>query len=48
MDFNNIFDKLKNRIWTPTSDFEMVEMIEKAYISETIDDDEKELLLDLL
>lgn len=48
MDFDAIVDRLKNRIWIPMSDAEAVDMIIKANMDGSIDDEEKELLLDLV
>lgn len=48
MDFDNIFDRLKNRIWMPMSDMDAVDMIINSYVDGNIDDEEKELLLDLV
>lgn len=48
INFNEIFDRLRNRIWIPISDEEMVDMIVNAHMSGTIDGEERELLLDLL
>lgn len=48
MDFDALFNRLKNRIWSPISDEEIVDMIIKAYMSKNINDEEKELLLDMV
>ncbi len=37
MDFDAIFDRLKNRIWIPMSDVEAVDMIAKANMDSNID-----------
>lgn len=46
--FNEIFDRIRNRIWIPISDTELVEMIVIANMNGTIDDEEKELLLEMI
>lgn len=48
MNFDEIFDRLKNRIWLPMADMGAVDMIVKAHMNGDIDDEEKELLLDLV
>lgn len=48
MNFDNIFDRLKNRGWSPMSDMDAVDMIIKSYIEGDIDEEEKDLLLDLV
>lgn len=48
MDFNSIFQRLHNRIWNPLSDTDAVDMIVEAYMNGNIDDEEKEMLLDLV
>ena len=48
MDFEAIFRRLRNRIWSPMSDMEAVDMIVEVHMKGNIDDDEKEMLLDLV
>jgi len=48
MNFDEIFERLKNRIWLPMSETEAVDMIVKSHMNGDIDDEEKELLLDLV
>lgn len=48
MEFDVIYERLKNRIWKPLSDAEAVDMIVESYMNEDIDNEEKEMLLDLV
>ena len=48
MDFNSIFERLRNRIWNPLSETDAVDMIVDSYMNGNIDDEEKEMLLDLV
>lgn len=48
MNFDNILDRLHNRIWAPMSDMDAVDMIINSYVHGYIDDEEKEMLLDLV
>lgn len=48
MKFDNILDRLHNRIWAPMSDMDAVDMIINSYVHGYIDDEEKEMLLDLV
>ncbi|MDE6053392.1 MAG: hypothetical protein K2G55_06475 [Lachnospiraceae bacterium] len=48
MNFDEIFDRLKNRVWIPMSNMDAVDMIINSYVDGNIDDEEKELLLDLV
>ena len=48
MDFDAIFNRIRNRVWVPISNEEMVDIIVNAYMSQIIDDEEKELLLDMV
>ena len=48
MEFNDIFLRLRNRVWSPMSDMDAVDMIIESYMDGYIDDDEKEILLDLV
>ena len=42
MNFDEIFDRIRNRTWIPISDTELVDMIVNANMNGTIDDEEKE------
>lgn len=48
MNFDEIFDKIRNRTWIPISDTELVDMIVNANMNGTIDDEEKDLLLEMV
>lgn len=48
MNFDDIFARLKNRIWLPMSEMDAVDMIVEANLNGNIDDEEKEMLLDLV
>ncbi|WP_182426983.1 hypothetical protein [Clostridium sp. AF34-10BH] len=48
MNFDEIFDKIRNRTWIPISDTELVNMIVNANMNGTIDDEEKDLLLEMV
>ena len=48
MNFDEIFERLRNRTWLPMADMDAVDMIVKSHMNGDIDDDEKELLLDLV
>ena len=48
MNFDEIFDRIGNRTWIPISDTELVDMIVNANMNGTIDDEEKELLLEMV
>ena len=50
MDFDELFDMLKNRkqSYYPMSDTEVVDIIVKSYMDGSIDDEEKEMLIDLV
>lgn len=48
MSFDEIVERLKNRIWLPMSEADAVDMIVKANMNGNIDDEEKEMLLDLV
>ena len=48
MNFHEIFDRIRNRIWIPISDAELVDMIVEAHMKGTIDNEEKELLLEMV
>lgn len=48
MNFDNILDRLHNRIWAPMSKMDAVDMIINSYVDGYIDDEEKEMLLDLV
>lgn len=50
MNFDELFDMLKNRKQShyPMSDTDAVDMIVKSYMDGNIDDEEKEMLLDLV
>lgn len=48
MVFNDICERLKNRVWAPMDDGDAIDMIIDAYCNEEIDEDEKEMLLDLV
>lgn len=43
MNFDNILDRLRNRIWAPMSEMDAVDMIINSWVHEYIDDEEKEL-----
>ncbi len=46
--FNEILDRLKNRIWIPMSEAEAVDKISESFMNDEIDEEEKEMLLDLV
>lgn len=48
MNFDEIFDRIRNRTWIPISDTELVDMIVNANMNGTIDDEEKDLLLEMV
>ena len=48
MCFEDIVDRLKNRAWIPMADMDAVDMIVDSYMDGIIDEDEKEMLLDLV
>ena len=48
MDFDAIIERLKNRLWIPMSDTDAVDMIMESYMNGNIDEEEKEILLDLV
>ena len=48
MNFDEIFDKIRNRTLIPISDTELVDMIVNANMKGTIDDEEKDLLLEMV
>ena len=50
MNFDELFDMLKNRKQShyPMSDTDVVDIIVKSYTDGSIDDEEKEMLLDLV
>lgn len=48
MNFDEIFDRIRNRTWIPIFDTELVDMIVNANMNGTIDDEEKELLLEMV
>ena len=45
---DEIFDRIRNRTWIPISDTELVDMIVNANMNGTIDDEEKDLLLEMV
>lgn len=48
MTFNDIFERIRSRIWISISDTELVDMILNAYDAGNIDEEEKELLLNMV
>ena len=48
MNFDEIFDRIRNRTWIQISDTELVDMIVNANMNGTIDDEEKDLLLEMV
>lgn len=48
MNFDNILNRLDNRIWAPMSEMDAVDMIINSYLDGNIDDEEKELLLNMV
>lgn len=48
MTFNDIFERIRSRIWISISDTELVDMILNAYDAGNIDEEEKGLLLNMV